>query len=439
MKVNSLPSWTSALWLAGVGLVAVGLAAPAAARVTVSSVLQDDLQDQEKQQREAERRQHEQERMDRMDQLYDEGRALLDQDQYEEAETRFSELEKMNGPQTDAVLYWKAYAQARSGKRTAALATIADFKKRFPQSHWHKDVEALEIEAQQSGGHQVAPEAQSDDDLKLLALESLMNTDPERAIPAAEKYLSGSAPPKIKSQALFLLAQSGRPESRVALARIAKDSNNPDVQRRAIQFLSAYGGGSDVSKILAEVYTTTSDSSVKRMILQSYMQTGRSDLLLAAAKSEKDEKLRLYAIRQMGYVQNPEQQKELLQIYKSETSLDIRQELVQVFLTYSNAEALLEVAETEKDADLRRSAVRSLTYLPSQATPKVWVGIYGQESDKKVREEILNALFSQGNAAALVAVARVETDPTLKRDAIQKLTQMNNKDATDFLMELLSK
>jgi len=50
----------------------------------------------------------------------------------------------MNGPQTDAALYWKAYAENRLGKRDAALATIADVKRRFPQSRWLKDAGALE-------------------------------------------------------------------------------------------------------------------------------------------------------------------------------------------------------------------------------------------------------------------------------------------------------
>jgi len=52
----------------------------------------------------------------------------------------------MNGPQTEAALYWKAYAENRLGKRDTALTTIADLKRRFPQSRWQKDASALEIE-----------------------------------------------------------------------------------------------------------------------------------------------------------------------------------------------------------------------------------------------------------------------------------------------------
>ena len=102
--------------------------------------------EEERLEREQEKRDREQERADRLEELYDDGREALDDDNYKEAEQKFSELEKMNGPQTDAALYWKAYAQNHQGRKDAALGTIADLKKRFPQSRWKKDAEALEIE-----------------------------------------------------------------------------------------------------------------------------------------------------------------------------------------------------------------------------------------------------------------------------------------------------
>ena len=56
-----------------------------------------------------------------------------------------------------------------------------------------------------------------------------------------------------------------------------------------------------------------------------------------------------------------------------------------------------------------------------------------------VREEVLNAFFLQGNAAAIVAIARGEKDPELKKIAVQKLSIMNSKEGTDYLMEILQK
>lgn len=53
---------------------------------------------------------------------------------------------------------------------------------------------------------------------------------------------------------------------------------------------------------------------------------------------------------------------------------------------------------------------------------------------------MINALFVQHNADSLVAIARKETDATLKRDIVSKLSRMTkSKVAMDYLTETLNK
>src|SRR5258708_28097902 len=194
----------------------------------------------EKQQVEHERHAHareaEQERADQMQELYDEGREALDQDQFREAERSFTRLVKLNGPQTDAALYWTAYAQNREGKKEAAIATIAELKKRYPQSRWKKDGEALHIHVRLTTGAKANPDAQNDEDLKLLALQGLMNSSPEKGIPLVEGILNGTGSPRVKSKALFVLAQNGSPQAEAVLGKIARGQSNPDLQRKALSY-----------------------------------------------------------------------------------------------------------------------------------------------------------------------------------------------------------
>jgi len=103
----------------------------------------------EKREREQEARERAQEKVERLQELYDDGREDLDEDRYDRAAAKFKQLAEMNGPQADAALYWKAYAENRLGQRDTALTTIADLKRRFPQSRWQKDASALEIEVKQ--------------------------------------------------------------------------------------------------------------------------------------------------------------------------------------------------------------------------------------------------------------------------------------------------
>jgi TolA-binding protein len=391
--------------------------------------------EQEKRDREQERRDREQERRDRQQELYEQAREALDEDHYERAANKFAELAKLNSSQADAALYWKAYAENRLGKRDSALATIADLKRRFAQSRWTKDAAALEIEVRQRTGQPAHPDAQSDEDLKMLAIQGLMNTDRERALPLLEKVLNGTGTPKEKSKALFVIAQSGSPEARQILGRIASGQSNPDLQRKAVEYLGMFGG-SEAHKTLAEVYVKSGDEDVKRAILRSYMISGDKDDLFAAAKSEKNDDLRREAIRQLGLVHGID---ELQQLYQKEGSTDVKREILQAFFLAGDSKRLVEAANGEKDPDLRRTAIRNLGLINSADSSQALKTIYAKETDRDLREEVLNAYFLQGNASALVAIARAEKDPELKRVAVSKLSLMHSKEGTDYLMEILQK
>jgi len=391
--------------------------------------------EQEARDREQEKRDREQERLERLDELYSDGREALDEDRYDRAAEKFSELASMNGLQTDAAMYWKAYAENKLGKRDSALATIADLEKKYAQSRWIKDAKALEIEVRQSTGHPPNPDNQSDDDLKLLALRGIMTGNPEKGVPMAEGILNGSGNPKLKSQALFLLMQNGSSQSHEVLAKIARGQSNPDLQRKAIEYLGM-SGGQQSRELLAQIYASSNDVSVKRAIIRSYMIGGDKEHLFAAAKSEKDASLRGEAIRQLGLVHAPE---ELRQLYKTETTTEVKKDILQAFFLSGDAKFLAEAAQGEKDPEVRRTAIRNLGLVGSADAKEALLAIYAKETDRENKEAVLNALFIQGNAHALVTIARGEKDPQLKKTAVSKLAIMNSKEGNDYLMEILQK
>ncbi|MBA0088857.1 MAG: HEAT repeat domain-containing protein, partial [Acidobacteria bacterium Pan2503] len=146
--------------------------------------------------------------------------------------------------------------------------------------------------------------------------------------------------------------------------------------------------------------------------------------------------LRREAIRQLGLVHGVD---ELEQLYQTETSTDLRREILQAFFLAGNSGKLVQVAQSEKDPELRRAAIRNLGLIHSDESSNALKTIYGRETDRSLKEEVLKAFFLQGNAAALVAIARNEKDPELKKTAVSKLALMHSKEATDYLMELLQK
>jgi HEAT repeat protein len=391
--------------------------------------------EQEKRDREQEKRDREQEKADRMEELYEGGREALDDERYDKAAGIFEELARMSGPQTDAALYWKAYAENKLGKRDAALATIADLKRRFPQSRWQNDAGALEIEVRQSAGQRPRPEEQSNEELRLLAIQGLMNNAPERAIPLLEKRLNSNASPKEKTQVLFVLAQSDEPQAVAILERVARGQSNPEVQRKAIEYLGMFDS-KESRQALASIYASSSDASVKRAILRSYMMAGDQKDLFAAAKSEKDPQVRREAIQQLGMVDAP---KELEELYRVEASAEVREEILQALFLAGDAGKLAEAAQNEKDPKVRRTAIEKMGLMDAEETSQTLQKIYAKETDRDLREAVLNAFFLQDNAHALIAVARGEKDPQLRKIAVSKLSLMDSKEATEFLMEILQK
>src|SRR5207244_5177589 len=125
-------------------------------------------------------------------------------------------------------------------------------------------------------------------------LNSLMQSDPERALPIIESILGGNQSAKLKEKALFVLSQSQSPRAMEILSRIAK-SGSPEMQSRAIRYLGI-GGGSRARDVLADVYTTTTSLDVKKSVLKAYMISGDRAHLLQLAKGETNPDLRSEAV-----------------------------------------------------------------------------------------------------------------------------------------------
>jgi HEAT repeat protein len=309
---------------------------------------------------------------------YESGKSALDNHNYERAVEIFDKVINARTPSTraDGAYYWKAYALNKLGKRDEALAALGELSSKFPQSSWLNDANALKAEVQQGKGQPVAPENQADEDLKLYAINALINSDADRAVPLLEGLLSNpKMSPRLKERALFVLAQSRSDKAHEIVGRYAKGGSNPDLQLAAVQYLGTYRS-KESRQLLSEVYSSVNDVNVKRSVLRSFEMSRDVDHLVSIAKSEQNVELRKEAVRQLGNIRDEQ--------------------------TVANL-----------------------------------VSIYGAESDREIKSEILNSLRNQGAAKQIIECARKESDPELKKSAVRMLSEMRSKEATDFLMEIL--
>jgi tetratricopeptide (TPR) repeat protein len=414
-------------------LFGAALAAPATAQQInpVSMSLRDRAADRATE-RTAERAR---EMEDRADELYNDGREAIEEGKYDKALDKFERLIDMKTNRTDAALYWKAYSLGKLGRRADAISVLADLQQRFKDSRWIRDAKALDVELRQASGQPVSPEAQNDEELKLMALRGLMQSDPERGLPIIEQMLAGTNSPKVKDRALFVLSQSGSAKAREIIGNVAKGGANPDLQLRAIHYLGMMGG-SDTRQLLADVYRASNDAAVKRSIIRSFMVSGDRARLLQLAKSETDASLRGEAVQQLGVMGA---HTELADLYATETSVDVKKRIIQAMFVGGSADKLIELARTEKDMSLRRTAVRNLGLMGSAKTADAIKSIYqASDSTPEIKKEAINALFLQNNGRTLVELARAEKDPAMKKEMVSRMSNMHgSKEIADYLMELL--
>jgi hypothetical protein len=264
-----------------------------------------------------------------------------------------------------------------------------------------------------------------------------MQQDEARALPIIQQILNGNGSDRLKERALFVLTQSNSPQAQQTLGQVVRGQSNPALQVKAIRMYAALGGKRSVDT-LADVYQHSSDEGVKKTILQSYLVTGSSDKLLAAARGEQNPELVKSAIRSLGAMGATSDLQTLYHDSKDQQAkLDIINSLVAA--GPKGAEILKSIATTEQDPELRRRAIRNLGVSGGASAAPALLAAYQGSSDAESKKAALDGLFISNNAHELVTLARAEKDPELKQAIVSKLSIMHNKEATDYLMEILNK
>ncbi len=304
--------------------------------------------------------------------LYEAARNLIEQEQYGKALGQLDLLiARFDGKsladsianRVDAAMYWKAYSLGKQRELTEALSTLETMQSRFADSRWLKDAMALKVEVMQASGQAVSPDSQTDEDLKLLALRGLMQSDPDRAVPMIEQVLSGSSSIKVKENALFVLSQSRSTRAREILGTVAKGGTNPDLQLKAIRYLGVMNSpGND--QILEDAYRSSSDEAVKRAVIRSFMVSGnRARLAAIAGDAGSSPALRGEAVQQLGVMRAGD---ELARLYARESSPEVKKRIIQGLFVARDATRLVELAKAEKDMELKKDIVQKLSVMKSK-------------------------------------------------------------------------
>lgn len=319
-------------------------------------------------------------------------------------------------PNRDEALFWLAHSQNQSGDLAESVESIRRLERQFPASRWVKPARSLLIELAQklrrddvlwwtaaapvalpagtprparapragaaprhvprtpvaepaSPAAEAAPVAPPtawvaeayfpDADLRIQALGSLIQTETEKVIPILRNIALDRDNPGAARRAVFVLAHSRKPEAHSTVVEVAKTGPQA-VRLAAVRELGRFGG-ENVSNALLQVYSDATEA-VKLQVVRSLGERAETSALLRIAQSEADRELRNTAIVTLGRAGGRDQ---LRKLYARATADSKRPIIIGLFSARAEDD-LIRIAEQEKDPALRREALRRLRLMGTE-------------------------------------------------------------------------
>ncbi|MBS1814321.1 MAG: HEAT repeat domain-containing protein [Acidobacteria bacterium] len=275
------------------------------------------------------------------DPSYVAGKKALDDQRWRDGIRAFDKVIQTRNSRADAAYYWKAYALNKMHHGPEAAATCEALRAKFPKSSWNKDCGALTIDTAveegvfpsiKNGPHvevrvhpQVHVRYEDDEnssdardpeqDMKILALNSLLQQSPDRALPQLRTLLNSNARMSTKKHVIFVLAQSKNPEAQKILDDALRGKMDPELQRQAILMTGIFQRKSS-NPALVDIYKTNPDARTKKAVINALFISQDAADMVSIARLEKDLELKRQIVSQLALMHDKVAQDYMLELLK---------------------------------------------------------------------------------------------------------------------------
>ena len=383
-----------------------------------------------------------------------EGRDLIADQKWVRAAARFSEFinEYPKDKNVDAALYWLAYANAKQGKYRDAEKFLVKLVNEYPNSNWKNDAQSLRVQIANKVGNTtlVTQEAQraADDEIKLIALQSLCQADAVRCTSLVTDILKpGSrSSTRIKESAITLLGRYGGKQITPVLLNMARSEPDIKLRKRAITALGASGDESVLSP-LRELVTASDNNEITEAALYAIAQHSNPRairILGEVATSGKSLDLRKRAILIISRRSGEEAVDELLRLYNADQNPEIRKQVILGFGNRKSIRAqdkLSEIARNSDNIEFRKAAISSLIRRGGDQVVNTTLQLYDAEKNEELKDYLFDA-FSEAPGKQvqrkLMDVVRTKNAPiNRRRKAILILSRSKDPEVLKFLEEMV--
>ena len=379
-------------------------------------------------------------------QIFREGRDFIEAQNWQRAAEKFHEF-IMGYPKDkdlDAALYWYGYALQKQNRNDDAAVPLLRLINRFPNSNWRNDAQALLVVMGRKADVEQA--LQRDNcEIKMLALQSLFQADPDRAMTIALESLKANPNqcPGFPAAAVSMLGSQGGARAVPVLLDIAR--SNPDERLRltAIKRLGEQRT-EQITDELIKLYDADRDKDIRIQIIRALIEsrTPRGGAkVLEIARSGDDPAVRLYAVRYVGQLKDAASLDELIRIYDTEKTNEIRFMIVRALADRDDAKAhakLLTIAKQGDTAELRIEAIRRLVDHGHIALDDI-IQLYTSETNMQIKLGLLRAFAENSDPRAhakVLDIARSGETIELRGFAIRALGEKDDEQTVDQLIAM---
>ena len=280
--------------------------------------------------------------------------------------------------------------------------------------------------------------------LRLTAIRRLGDQHDDQVTEELIKLYDADRHKEVRAQILRALVESRTPRGTAKVMEIARASDDLNSRLFAIRFISELKDAASLDELI-RIYDADKTKEVRWEVLRALSEReeprARARVLDIARRGETPE-LRIEAIRRLGNSHRVGIE-DLLQLYSTETNLQIKQALLRSFAESNDPRAtpkLFEIARGNDAMELRGYAIRVLGHKNDPTILDQFVSMYDAEQNDQLKMMLLRAFAEspQKNAVRkLMAIAR--NDPSVERRklVVRYLGQSRDPEAMKFLEDLL--
>jgi HEAT repeat protein len=380
-------------------------------------------------------------------QIFREGRDQIEAQNWQKAAEIFNQF--ITGypkdKDLDAALYWYGYALQKQKRNDDAKVPLLRLINRFPSSSWRHDAEALLVVLGEQGA--VTKGLERDNcEIKMLALQSLFQADEERATAIVMDAIKTNPTQceGFQAVAVSMLARHGGARAVPVLLDVARSNPNLKLRLTAIRALGDQRDAQMTGELI-KIYDADKTREIRYQVLRALADredaAARAKLLEIARQGETPE-VRIMAIRMLSD-DGKMPLDELLQLYNTETNVQIKQGLLRTFADSKDPRAqakLFDIARSAEAIELRGFAIRQLSDKDDEQTVTQLVSMFDSEQNQQVKMVLIRGFGDSKQKVAvhkLMTIARSDQSVELRKMAVRYLGESKDPEALKFLEELL--